>query len=69
MTVFGKPPVDVEEVLAHVLAWGLENGVVAVSEADVVEIVSQYEGDAVPEPFELVAVEPFVERRKQVAVS
>lgn len=50
MTVFGKPPVGVEEVLAqvlaHVLAWGLENGVVAVSEAEVVEIVAQYEGDA-----------------------
>lgn len=69
MTVFGTPPSDLAETLAHVLAWGAENGVVEVSEEEVAGIVAQYEGYAEPTPFELVAVEPFVERRKQVVVS
>lgn len=50
--------------LAAVWQWGLENNLVDVDAAEVVEIVSRYEGDAEPTPFEVVEPVPFVERRK-----
>lgn len=63
MSTVGKPNVsEVAVVLAEVLKWGFENGLVEVevSEAETAEIASRYEGEVEAEPFE-----PFVERRRQ----
>ncbi len=53
------------QTLLHVEEFIADQGL----EAEVVEIVAQYEGDADPEPFEPVVVPAFVERRKLVLVS